>query len=172
MNRKWQFLGAAPIAGLFVSSCYAAIEPLKRLVPPDAKSVDFRRIGNGKQVSYSVPREYPAYGIQKDALDLFRKEGWAYCNKKGEPEWSSFLDATGGQRERVYQRLSYLKKGDRLITIGERYYAKTPAQLQPGGESHPDDNAQEVVIVEGKLNTKQLSELLASGRATCEPTSK
>lgn len=170
MNRHSGLLVAA--LAILATSCYASTEAIQRLIPADARSIDKRDIGGGKQVSYSVDREYPASGIQTDGLDTLRKGGWVYCNKKGEAEWSSFLDAGGGSRERVYQRLSYLKKDDRLITIGERYYASAASQVRPGGKSRPDDKNQQVIIVEGKVGAKQISELLESSRATCEGTSK
>ena len=159
---------AAATTSLFVNVSHAAVEPIRQLVPSDAKFVDVRKIGNGKQVSYVVVREYPSSGIQKDALDALRKEGWVYCKKRDETEWSSFLDSAGGSRERIYQRLSYLRKGERLITIGERYYAKSASQLQPGAQGRPEDKNQEVVIVDSVLGSKAIVELLESSRATCE----
>lgn len=172
MNR----MRAKSLVGLLtvvsVNGCSFAAGRLETLVPTDATSIDTRRVGNGNQVSYSVIRSYPSSGVLGVGLDKFRQEGWSICRKAGPDEWTSFLDSSSGRRERVYQRLTYLTKADSLITIGERYYSQTTPQLQPGGHSQPDDKAQEVVIVEARLGTEELAEVLASSRAQCDPAIK
>jgi hypothetical protein len=152
-----------------INGCSFAAGRIDTLVPPDATAIDSRRIGNGSQVSYSVVRGYPSSGVLSKGMTKLRQEGWSICRKAGAGEWASYLDSSSGQRERVYQRLTYLTKADLLITIGERYYSHSSPQLQPGGQSQPDDKAQEVVIVEARLGKKELLEVLDSAGAKCDP---
>jgi hypothetical protein len=159
---------AALTACFVTTSCIAATDALKPLVPSDAESIDFRAMGNGSQASYSVHRKYPGAGISSEGVDNFRKNGWSYCAKQRESEWSSFLTQPGANSERVYQRLSYLQKGDRLITIGQRYYGRSAEELQPGAAGSPRDDLQHVVIVEGTLSAEAIKDLLESSRVSCE----
>jgi|SRR5688500_7747036 len=162
-NMRTSQVFAAAISVLFLCPGYATQEGLRTLVPADAKSVEFRAIGSGRQVTYSVDREYPSTGIKMEGLERMRQEGWIYCKKGG--DWSSFVDGTAASPARIYQRLSYLKREGSLITIGERYYVENPS---PPQSHRPDHRKQDVAIVQGEVGVAEIAALLESSRAACE----
>jgi hypothetical protein len=142
---------------------------VKNLVPKDARSIENRSVGNGSQVSYVVRRDYPASGIRDEGIQSFRKAGWSYCVKAEDSEWSSFLDATGGtEPRRIYQRLTYLRKGDELITIGQRYYPAPDTRGRSSDQARPGHNEQQVVIVRATLPQDAISGVLSASRVRCE----
>jgi hypothetical protein len=155
------------VAMAFATACASSVEanPLQRLVPADAKSIEAKKMPGGSQLSFDAERNYPSSGVRREGIAELQKEGWRYCLDSSETHrWSTFLRGEGAAAERIYQRLSYLKKNGRLITIGERYVIKgTPSS---GPKARPETKAQKVVIVDAVHNAKDVAELTAGTK--CE----
>jgi hypothetical protein len=150
-----------------VVGCACAIDAdanqLLRLVPTDAKLVEVRALAGGSQITYDADRKYPSSAVRLEGIAEFQKEGWRYCFDSSEAQqWSTFLRGDGADAERIYQRLSYLRNGDRLITIGQRYVVKG----ESSSRTQPAINTQKVVIVDAVHKANDIAELTAGTK--CE----
>jgi hypothetical protein len=99
------------------------------------------------QVSYRVSLKYPAAAVSDTEFAQLERLGWRMCSDS-QQEWESFLDASegDGKEKTVFQRLSYFRKGESLLTIALRYYADVGSNGRK--ISAPESQDQYVVFLE------------------------
>lgn len=111
---------------------------------------------NAHHIYYKVDLKYPKAAIGAPQFQSLKRLGWSECSG-GKKEWDSYPEMAEGREFGVHQKLIYWAKGDRLLTIGMRYYSGLSKDKK--NATLPDNSVQYVfVIVDGNkgLQTKRL----------------
>jgi len=157
------------LAALLISC--AAPDPAKpgseldMLLPPDAREVNRSLVGEWKQISFVVERNFPEFAFTEQGLSRWVRAGWAQCRSKAD-EWSTYVDEARGTPQRIHQKTVHMARGNELVLLGGMYFSASPGATAAGSRV-PDTTTQRGLIIWSTGSPDEIRKLLAPFDAHC-----
>lgn len=116
------------------------------LVVDGAVQVQKKRLSDTSWgIIYEIELIYPSRAVGKPQWNQLEAMGWTRC-RGGDSDWVSFEDDSVASKRLVHQLVTHWFRGDRLITIGLRYYSYYLPGVSRPADAGPNNKSQFVDI--------------------------